>query len=139
LHSVPHAGESCGPDEVWIALDVLGAERIGHGIAAARDERLLARLRDDGVALEVCPSSNVATGVVPSLSAHPLPRLLAGGVRVSLGSDDPPMFGTTLLDEYRRARDTIGVEDGQLRQIARTSVEASFAPAELKSALLRGL
>jgi aminodeoxyfutalosine deaminase len=138
LHSVPHAGESSGPDEVWVALDELGAERIGHGLAAARDARLLARLAADGVTLEVCPSSNVATGVVPSLAAHPLPRFLAAGVRVSLGSDDPPMFGTTLLDEYRRARDVIGVGAEDLRQIARTSVEASFAPAALKAELLLG-
>jgi aminodeoxyfutalosine deaminase len=132
LHSVPHAGESLGPDEVWAAVDVLGAERIGHGIAAAADPRLLDRLREDRITLEVCPSSNVATGVVPSLAAHPLPGLLAAGVPVVLGSDDPPMFGTTLVDEYRRARDHLGLTAGQLRALARASIDASFAPAAVR-------
>ena len=136
LHSVPHAGEGVGPDEVWAALDELGAERIGHGIAAAGDPRLLGRLREDHITLEVCPSSNVATGVVPGLAAHPLPRLLAAGVPVVLGSDDPPMFNTSLLEEYRRARDQLGLTDGQLRALARASFEASFAPAALKQQLL---
>jgi aminodeoxyfutalosine deaminase len=132
LHSVPHAGESVGPDEVWAALDELGAERIGHGIAAAGDPRLLDRLREEHITLEVCPSSNVATGVVGELAAHPLPQLLAAGVPVVLGSDDPPMFNTSLPEEYRRARDQLGLTDGQLRALARASFEASFAPPALK-------
>ena len=135
LHSLPHAGESVGPDEVWAALDILGAERIGHGISAIDDPRLLERLRDERITLEICPSSNVATGVVPALAAHPLPRLLAAGVPVVLGSDDPPMFSTTLLDEYRRARDHLGLAAGQLRALARASIDASFAPAALKQRL----
>jgi len=136
LHSLPHAGESVGPDEVWAAVDVLAAERIGHGIAAVGDPRLLDRLRDERITLEICPSSNVATGVVPALAAHPLPRLLAAGVPVVLGSDDPPMFGTTLLDEYRRARDHFGLTAGQMQALARASIDASFAPATLKQRLL---
>ena len=136
LHSVPHAGESVGPQEVWAAIDELGAERIGHGIAAAGDPRLLDRLREDEITLEVCLSSNVATRVVPTLAAHPLPRLLAAGVPVVLGSDDPPMFGTTLLEEYRRARDALGLTGAQLRALARASIEASFAPDALKRRLL---
>jgi aminodeoxyfutalosine deaminase len=136
LHSVPHAGESVGPQEVWAAIDELGAERIGHGIAAAKDPRLLERLREDQITLEVCLSSNVATGVVRTLAAHPLTRLLAAGVPVVLGSDDPPMFGTTLLEEYRRARDVLGLTGAQLHALARASIEASFAPAALKRRLL---
>jgi aminodeoxyfutalosine deaminase len=136
LHSVPHAGESVGPGEVWAAIDELGAERIGHGIAAIGDPPLLGRLREAGITLEICPSSNVATGVVPSLAAHPLPRLLAAGVPVVLGSDDPPMFNTSLLEEYRRVRDHLGLTAGQLRALARASFEASFAPAALKRRLL---
>jgi aminodeoxyfutalosine deaminase len=136
LHSVPHAGESVGPGEVWAAIDELGAERIGHGIAAAGDPRLLDRLREAGITLEVCPSSNVATGVVPALADHPLPRLLAAGVPVVLGSDDPPMFNTSLLAEYRRVQEHLGLTAGQLRALARASFEASFAPAALKQRLL---
>jgi aminodeoxyfutalosine deaminase len=136
LHSLPHAGESVGPGEVWAAIDELGAERIGHGIAAAGDPALLDRLRAERITLEICPSSNVATGVVPSLTAHPLPRLLDAGVPVVLGSDDPPMFNTTLLEEYRRVRDHFGLTAGQLRALARASIEASFAPPALKQQLL---
>jgi len=137
LHSLPHAGESVGPEEVWAAIDELGAERVGHGIASAEDPRLLDRLREEQITLEVCPSSNIATGVVPALAAHPLPRLLAAGVPVVLGSDDPPMFNTTLLDEYRRARDHLGLTAQQLQALARTSIEASFAPPAVKRQLLR--
>lgn len=136
LHSLPHAGESVGADEVWAAIDMLAAERIGHGIAAEGDPRLLDRLCEERITLEICPSSNVATGVVPALAAHPLPRLLAAGVPVVLGSDDPPMFGTTLLDEYRRARDHLGLTVGQIHALARASIDASFAPAILKQRLL---
>jgi aminodeoxyfutalosine deaminase len=136
LHSVPHAGESVGPGEIWAALDELGAERIGHGIAAAGDPRLMERLRTDRITLEVCPSSNVATGVVPSLAEHPLPVLLDAGVPVVLGSDDPPMFGTSLLEEYRRVRDVFGLSSAQLQALAGASIEASFAPAATKRRLL---
>jgi aminodeoxyfutalosine deaminase len=136
LHSVPHAGESVGPDEIWAAIDLLAAERIGHGVSAVADPRLLARLRDDRITLEVCPSSNVATGVVATLAAHPLPRLLAAGVPVVLGSDDPPMFGTTLLDEYRLARDGFGLTGEQIRALARASIDASFAPGPVRRRLL---
>jgi aminodeoxyfutalosine deaminase len=138
LHSLPHAGESVGPGEVWAAIDELGAERIGHGIGAADDPRLLDRLRQGQITLEICPSSNVATGVVPTLAAHPLPRLLTAGVPVVLGSDDPPMFGTTLLDEYRRARDHLGLTAPELGALARASIEASFAPPAMKQRLLSG-
>ena len=103
LHSVPHAGESTGPDSVRDALDHLGAERIGHGIHAVEDERLLDRLRDEQIPLEVCPTSNVCTRSAPSLAEHPLPRLVAHGVQVRINSDDPPMFSTTLTHEYEVA------------------------------------
>ena len=138
LHSLPHAGESVGPDEVWAAVEALRAERIGHGIAAVHDVRLLERLRDEQVTLEICLSSNVATGVVPSLTEHPLPDLLAAGVPVVLGSDDPPMFNTTLTGEYRLARDHLGVSTDELYRLARSSIEASFAPERLKRRLLEG-
>lgn len=136
LHSVPHAGESVGADEVWDAVEVLKAERIGHGVAAVHDTALLERLARDEIVLEVCPSSNVATGVVGSIADHPLPMLMAAGVVVVLGSDDPPMFGTSLLEEYERARDQLGFDGETLRALARASITASFAPDEVKRRLL---
>lgn len=136
LHSVPHAGETVGSDEVWSAVLDLGAERVGHGIAARHDPRLVAHLRESGVVLEVCPSSNVATGAVPNLAEHPLPALLELGVPVTLGSDDPPMFGTSLLEEYRRARDVLGLDRAQLLALAATGVRASYAPPALEARLV---
>jgi adenosine deaminase len=102
-------------------VERLGAERVGHGIAAVSDSRLLDRLRDEGITLEVCPSSNVCTGVVASLAEHPLPALMGAGVSVALGSDDPPMFNTSLLDEYRRARDVMRLDasPGRSREFVR--------------------
>jgi adenosine deaminase len=136
LHSVPHAGESAGPDAVVDALDLLGAERIGHGIASARDADLMARLRDDGIALEVCPTSNVCTRSVPSLAQHPLPALVAAGVPVTVNSDDPPMFSTTLTDEYLVAADLLGLDLGGVADLARTAARVSFAPDDVKRGLL---
>jgi adenosine deaminase len=136
LHSVPHAGETTGPDTIRDALDVLGAERIGHGITAAEDPDLMRRLADEGVVLEVCPTSNLRTRAVPSLDRHPLPVLLEAGVPVTLGSDDPGMFDTTLVDEYVAVGDLLGVSRIGLVDIARTGVRESYAPDALKAQLL---
>ena len=110
LRSVPHAGESTGPATVWDAVRELGAERIGHGISAAQDPVLLDHLAQTGIVLEVCPTSNVCTRSVPSLGEHPLPALVAAGVTVTINSDDPPMFGTTLNQEYEVAADLLGLD-----------------------------
>ena len=126
LHSVPHAGESTGPETIWDSLTHLGAERIGHGIAAARDERLLAHLAERQIPLEVCPTSNVCTRSVPSLSEHPLPRLVAAGVPVTINSDDPPMFSTTLNHEYAVAAELLGLDAAGIAELARAGVRASF-------------
>ncbi|HLL67426.1 MAG TPA: adenosine deaminase [Micromonosporaceae bacterium] len=126
LHSVPHAGESTGPQTIWDALRHLGAERIGHGIAAVHDEALLAHLRDHDVALEVCPTSNVCTRAVPSLAEHPLPALVAAGVPVTINSDDPPMFSTTLNAEYAVAADLLGLDAAGVAALARQGVHYSF-------------
>jgi len=139
LHSVPHAGETVGPGEVWAAVTDLGAERVGHGIAARHDPALLDHLRHHEVTLEVCPSSNVATGAVRSLADHPLPLLLDHGVDITLGSDDPPMFGTTLLEEYRRARDILGLRRDQLLGLMAAGVRASFASPATRARLLAAL
>jgi adenosine deaminase len=136
LHSVPHAGESAGPDAVVDALDLLGAERIGHGVASAADPDLMARLRDEGVALEVCPTSNVCTRSVPSLAEHPLPQLVSAGVPVTVNSDDPPMFSTTLTDEYLVAAGLLGLDLEGVADLARTATRVSFAPDGVKRSLL---
>jgi aminodeoxyfutalosine deaminase len=136
LHSVPHAGEMSGPATIWEALDGLRAERIGHGISCMADPALVARLRESQIPLEVCPTSNVCTRQVPGLAEHPLPRMLEAGLFVTLNSDDPPMFGTTLTGEYRRAAAELGLTRAQLAGLAANGVRASFLDAGTKQALL---
>ncbi|MEV5001094.1 adenosine deaminase [Nocardioides sp. LML1-1-1.1] len=136
LHSVPHAGETTGPETIWTSLRDLGAERIGHGTSAAQDPALLAHLAEHGIPLEVCSSSNVATRAVASLAEHPLPTFVEAGVVVTINSDDPPMFGTTLNREYEIAADLLGVEEAGLADLSRAAVRASFAPDEVKARLL---
>jgi len=136
LRSVPHAGESTGPQTIRDALDFLGAERIGHGIAAAQDPELMERLAAEGITLEVCPTSNVCTRSVPSLEEHPLPLLVAAGVPVTINSDDPPMFSTTLNHEYQVAADLLGLDESGLADLARASVTASFAAQDIKTRVL---
>ncbi len=136
LHSVPHAGESTGPDTIWDSLRHLGAERIGHGIAAAQDPSLMEYLAATGIVLEVCPTSNVRTRSVPSLEEHPLPELVKAGVPITINSDDPPMFDTTLNQEYEVARDLLGLDDAGVANLARTAVVASFAEEPVKAAIL---
>ncbi|MGH9293619.1 MAG: adenosine deaminase [Acidimicrobiales bacterium] len=133
LLSCPHAGELEGPASVRGALDALGAHRIQHGIRATEDPALMERLAREGVCLDVCPTSNVCLGVVASLETHPLPDLLGAGIACSLNGDDPLFFGAELLDEYRIARERLGLSDEQLAAIARASVESSGAPEELKT------
>ncbi|HEY9293814.1 MAG TPA: adenosine deaminase, partial [Microlunatus sp.] len=136
LHSLPHAGETTGPQTIVDALDQLGAERIGHGTSAAQDQRLLARLAETGICLEVCPTSNVSTGAVPELADHPLPRMVEAGVTVTINSDDPPMFGTTLNREYEIAAGLLGLDHDGVAELARTAVRQSFAPADTRRRLL---
>jgi aminodeoxyfutalosine deaminase len=136
LHSVPHAGEMSGPETIWEALNGLRAERIGHGISCLADPALVAYLRETQIPLEVCPTSNVCTKQVPDLASHPLPRLLAEGLFVTLNSDDPPMFGTSLTQEYRRAAAELGLSRDQLADLARNGVRASFLDAAAKQSLL---
>jgi aminodeoxyfutalosine deaminase len=136
LHSVPHAGESTGPETIWDAITHLGAERIGHGIAAARDPRLLEYLARNEIPLEVCPTSNVRTRSVPSLEEHPLPQLVAAGIPVSINSDDPPMFATTLNHEYAVAARLLDLGEAGVTELARAAVRASFLDEPGKAALL---
>ncbi|MEU9506267.1 adenosine deaminase [Micromonospora sp. NPDC048170] len=126
LRSVPHAGETTGPQTVWDALRDLGAERIGHGISAARDPELLAYLAEHRIGLEVCPTSNVRTRAVASIEEHPLRQLVEAGLLVTINSDDPPMFGTTLNDEYAVAARLLDAGPDGLAALARDAVTASF-------------
>jgi adenosine deaminase len=131
LLSAPHAGELDGPGSVVGALDALGADRIEHGVRAVEDPAVLARLADEGVVCDVCPTSNVLLSVYPSFDEHPLPAMLDAGVRCSINADDPLLFGPGLLDEYALCRERLGLSDGTLAAIARTSFEASGAPPSL--------
>ncbi|HEX2904908.1 MAG TPA: adenosine deaminase [Jatrophihabitans sp.] len=139
LHSVPHAGETTGPETIWDCLRLLGAERIGHGTSSVQDPELLDYLRDNRIAMEVCPTSNVATRAVPSLAEHPLPQMLAAGLLVTINSDDPPMFSTSLNQEYAIAARLAGLDRAGLVGLARNAVEASFAPDEVRRRLLAEL
>lgn len=126
LRSVPHAGETTGAQTVWDALRDLGAERLGHGISAIEDPELLEFLAERQLALEVCPTSNVRTRAVARIEEHPLPRLVEAGLLVTINSDDPPMFGTTLNDEYAVAARLLGLGPQGVAALARTAVTASF-------------
>ncbi|KKK05611.1 adenosine deaminase [Micromonospora sp. HK10] len=131
LRSVPHAGETTGPETIWDALRELGAERIGHGISAALDPELLAHLAERQIPLEVCPTSNVRTRAVSRIEEHPLPQLVQAGVLVTINSDDPPMFGTTLDNEYAVAARLLDAGPEGIAALARNAVTASFLePAE---------
>lgn len=139
LHILPHAGELRGPERIWEVLRQLHAERIGHGVRCLEDPALVEHLRDEGIPLEVCPSSNVCLSVVPSWAEHPLPRLLEAGLQVSLGSDDPPLFDTDLVQEYLRAAQAFGWGPARLRSLAAASIEHSFMPRERAEAMRRAL
>ncbi|AOS63209.1 adenosine deaminase [Actinoalloteichus hymeniacidonis] len=134
LRSLPHAGETHGPDRVWSAIRALHAERIGHGIGSMQDPELVAYLRDTQLPVDVSPTSNVATRMVDTAVEHPLPRMLAEGLLVTLNSDDPPMFGTDLTNEYRTAHQ-MGMTPDQLATLARNGVTASFLDDTRKTAL----
>jgi aminodeoxyfutalosine deaminase len=136
LHSVPHAGETTGPQTVWDALELLGAERIGHGTSSVQDERLLAYLAERQVPLEVCPTSNIATRAVDTLEHHPIRQMYDAGVLVTLNSDDPPMFGTNLNREYEIAAALLDLDRAGIAELAGNAVRASFMADPDKAALL---
>jgi len=139
LLSAPHGGELEGPAWVAGALESLGADRIQHGIRVVEDPELLARLADTDVCLDVCPTSNVMLGVVPTVAEHPLPTLLDAGVTCSLNADDPLLFGPGLLEEYELVRAELGLDDGRLAAIARSSILASGADDAVKADATRAV
>ena len=135
LRSVPHAGETTGPETVWDALNHLRAERIGHGTSSAQDPELLAHLAEQRIALEVCPTSNIATRAVRTLDEHPIKEFVRAGVLVTINSDDPPMFGTDLNSEYAVAARLLDLDEWGLADLAKNAVEASFLDPAGKAAL----
>jgi aminodeoxyfutalosine deaminase len=126
LHSVPHAGETTGPQTIWDALTALRAERIGHGTTATQDPKLLAHLAEHRIPLEVCPTSNIATRAVADLDQHPVKEMVEAGVLVTINSDDPPMFGTDLNNEYAVAARLLSLDEQGLADLAKNAVEASY-------------
>ena len=139
LRSIPHAGETHGPESIRGALDVLGAERIGHGIRILEDPSLVEEVRRRGIGLDVCPTSNLMTRSVPSLDSHPLGAMLDAGLTCTLASDDPSMFHSFIGDEYEVCRGALGFDDERIATLARNGVRASFADDELKGELERGI
>ncbi|MFG2297231.1 adenosine deaminase [Streptomyces sp. NPDC048603] len=135
LHSVPHAGETTGPETIWDAVNELGAERIGHGTSCTQDPALLKYLAEHRIALEVCPTSNIATRAVTDLDLHPVKEMVQAGVLVTINSDDPPMFGTDLNNEYAVAARLLELDERGLAALAKNAVEASFLDPAGKAAL----
>ncbi|MBC7281741.1 adenosine deaminase [Hoeflea sp.] len=131
-----HAGELAGPDSVRDALDHIRPARIGHGVRASEDQALVRRIAEAGVVLEVCPGSNLALKLYPDMSRHPFDRLRRAGVRVTLSSDDPPHFGSSIGREYQMAADTWGYGAAELTAITRTSIEAAFVDDATRTILL---
>jgi adenosine deaminase/aminodeoxyfutalosine deaminase len=135
LHLTAHAGENAGPESIWGALN-LRAERIGHGLTAAQDPELVEELATRQVPVEICITSNLRTGACPSLNAHPVRQYFDQGIMITLNTDDPAMFRTSLAREYHLAQQSFGFNEEHLRELARNSFEASFLPAEEKLTFL---
>ena len=131
LHLTAHAGESAGPESIWGALN-LGAERIGHGLTADQDKELMEELATRQIPIEICMTSNLRTRCCMNLHDHPVRRYFDQGLMITLNSDDPAMFGTSLTNEYQLAQTAFTFSDEHLRELARNSFEASFLPPEKK-------
>jgi adenosine deaminase len=136
---VPHGGELRGPEHVRACLAHLRPDRLGHGVRSSEDPDVLAQVVDAGIALEVCPTSNVALGVYTDLTSVPLPELLAAGATVALGADDPLLFGSRLAAQYATMRAAHDLDDETLAELARMSVRASAAPDDVRRRLLAGV
>jgi adenosine deaminase len=139
LAGVPHSGELLGPASIRTTLDALHPDRLGHGVRSAENPALLERIVDAGVALEVCPASNVALGVYPTIAQVPLRPLVEAGAQLALGADDPLLFGPRLAAQYQAARDVHGFSDDDLAALARSSVDVSRAPLDVRKRLLAGI
>lgn len=139
LASLPHGGELLGPDHLRVVLDELAPDRLGHGVRTAEDPQLLDEVARRGIALEVCPDSNVSLGVYPGLDQLPLRTLVDSGARVALGADDPLLFGPRLTAQYEHARTVHGFSDDEIAALARSSVDASYASPAARARMLDGI
>jgi len=139
LRRTVHAGESSGPDGVRDAIELLGADRIDHGVRAIEDPELVALLVERQIPLGICPTSNLKLGVYTRIGDHPVDRLRRAGVRVSLNTDDPVLLGASLVGEYALCSQAFGWSDVDLRALARNSIDASFAPVDVKARLIQAL
>jgi len=135
LPSLPHAGETEGPKSIWGALNDLSAVRIGHGVRCLEDPELVEYLREMQIPLDVCPTSNVCLGVVPRLAEHPLPQLLDEGLLITINSDDPPMFDTTLTDEYLQILEAFNFDLPRIKQLVLNGIRASLLPVDAQRSL----
>lgn len=135
FHTTAHAGEGAGPNSIWGALNSLEVERIGHGTRAGEDPALLDFLRERRIPLEMCPQSNVCTGVVPSIEAHPIRRFFNLGLLVTVNTDDPTMFNNRLAQEYQQLVKKLGFSPEDVHMLLRNAIEASWLPAERKESL----
>jgi aminodeoxyfutalosine deaminase len=127
---VLHAGETDGPSSIWGAIEVAGTKRIGHGVRAVEDPKLMEHLKNSQIPLEVCPTSNVCLNIFPSIAEHSLPGLLAAGLKITINSDDPPMFNTTLTDEYGTTCRAFGWGQATVQQLVLNAVESTLLPGE---------
>jgi adenosine deaminase len=139
LRRTVHAGESSGPEGVRDAIELLGADRIDHGVRAIEDPELVGLLVDRQIPLGICPTSNLTLGVYPSIGDHPIDRLRRAGVAVSINTDDPVLLGASLVGEYALCSKAFGWSDVELRAVARHSIDASFANVDVKARLLQAL
>lgn len=139
LHCTVHAGEFADASGMMEAMDHLPVKRIGHGVMAMHSPETIARLIDRNIALEVCPSSNISLGLFPDLNSHPLMQLLDAGITISLNSDDPPFFKTTLADEYEKVQQFHQLSDQTMLNFTRMAIESAFADSTTKSRLLNAL
>ena len=135
LPVVVHAGETAGPESIRDALNAAGSVRIGHGVRAVEDPLLMDYLRESGIVLEVCPSSNICLGVFPDMKSHSLPLLLGHGCRITINSDDPPMFGTSLTREYEILSDTFGYGAEEFFDFNMNAIEGSLLSPDRKESL----
>jgi adenosine deaminase len=134
--STVHAGEICGPESVWDAINSLPISRIGHGVRSVEDDKLLVELFNRNIALEVCPGSNLALNVYPDWENHPLKHILESGISVSLNSDDPPFFNTSVGKEYQNAASFFDLSAEKLYEISAMAIEASFVDDQTKDKLI---